>query len=931
MEEIRYKGKYIPLEKIEKILSTGGEIIKNETGAGATYNLLLSKKKIIVILPTVNLIKEKEEEYLLLSENNGIFIYGGSKHKVSNVSNQRIIVLTPEQFRRLDIDKLVKDGYKLVIDEIHLFQKMFYRHSVSDIIEKIERFNKAGSIVTITATPYKHKLKQITPSQTYWLKRTDNDNKYNIKKTNSRLVFEELLKDYIDNGENVLLFSNSYSFLTNFFHFLMIENKNIDFWLGEGLRDKLKDSYYKFNKSKTSNIKVGSTSSAQGINILFNNMNKPTIFIHTTPNIDSTFFDVQDIRQIIGRTRSDVDIVLFVDNKPPIRGRKIKDDYNKELLELYEKNNSESRKELEVPGIMLEKFNCLITNINYDTTNKVGFSKPNKRHQFEYFKSHFDSTNHKYFYDLIGKSEKEIEEKMHQYEFSSTEDFLRKKRQLLISKKKGETLIPYDVDITKVEKYLLGSVFNNIFDDLSGTYSYENVFRLIYFYIILKNGDMYDILTHPKPIIYLYTILLPFFKTKSNDYLSIETSLMFVEGKRHFKKTKYFSEIILVFQKLSNVYTLKNKEVALYFNAEYFEWRNSHKSEKDRIDLSGIKTEKELHKLLICSEKTLVKKVKEHKGLSLKDIKKVRYELSSTTYNLKSLLAMALKDFQTIRIKRIDYRDYSPVTSLSIDLIKKYIPYHFIEIDMSQAYPTFVNMILGKNYTNIYEVLMNKLKITRDEAKTQYNTAVNMWERNHQSYKRFILSQIYESEDLEKLMEFNTKSSLFLELSKLEKEEYKRLRDFFTNRYSEDILLVRRHDSIIIFSNNVEDIYQYSLDMDDFQTKMKYKKNISIHRQRIGVNDKVLYDTVFSKIIKRDERNDYVIKHKNKLKTTIKTKTYIKNKGVCRLVYVYSISKTMVRKNKRVRKILSNLDLSMDYFLELLTKKTYRSKELWKM
>ena len=160
-EVVKYEGQYQPSSIIKTLIDSecNHHLWKDRTGSGATHSVFsLSDERIILVAPTVQLVRDKEKDYKegVFKGTSAQFLYGASATNLNDVkpsSYGHIVMGTADQIVHLNLEEFSE--YSVIIDELHvLIDASTYREVLREpFIRLINHFAKLNKIITVTATP----------------------------------------------------------------------------------------------------------------------------------------------------------------------------------------------------------------------------------------------------------------------------------------------------------------------------------------------------------------------------------------------------------------------------------------------------------------------------------------------------------------------------------------------------------------------------------------------------------------------------------------------------------------------------------------------------------------------------------------------------------------------------------------------------------
>ena len=113
------------------------------------------------------------------------------------------------------------------------------------------------------------------------------------------------------------------------------------------------------------------------------------------------------------------------------------------------------------------------------------------------------------------------------------------------------------------------------------------------------------------------------------------------------------------------------------------------------------------------------------------------------------------------RKKMSDHREYNFATKCP-SYLRKYTPYHTIEIDIKSACPQFIDRILGTNVAfQVYNNLMEQRNISRHLAKVLYNSTLNNYHLKPCDAVKVYNAAGYSQDESERLAQLTCGSKIF--------------------------------------------------------------------------------------------------------------------------------------------------------------------------
>lgn len=274
---------------------------KGITGCGGTYVELHSKRNSLILVPTIELVKNKSEKGFLS-------VYGKVtneeilKYMNSNIKYKKIISTYDALRRLIDIDVGIKK-YFLLIDEYHiLFNSYSFRSEAIQFL--LKNFSKFNDYCFMTATPLEddiilEEIKHLPRLEIKWEKATV------IKLDLIDTIFtnKELIKTISSNKEvNYHIFLNSLKTIKDIVNKLDLEDYKVVCSEASKVRNKTLKMGTTTEEPRKYNFYT--SSAFEGCDI-FDPIGKTIILCDT--NISTTILDISTlIRQICGRLRNSI-------------------------------------------------------------------------------------------------------------------------------------------------------------------------------------------------------------------------------------------------------------------------------------------------------------------------------------------------------------------------------------------------------------------------------------------------------------------------------------------------------------------------------------------------------------------------------------------------------------------------------------------------
>lgn len=797
MKQVILTQNYVSQDKKIKALfldtSRNLYLKKGSTGIGGTTTILEDTSATrIVVSPTVGMIQGKEKQKSI-NNSNCFFIYGGSEHRWSdffNCQGHKVVNCTPEQILNLygnnirDFNKLT--NYTIFVDEIHQYIcDSSYRESMLKFIELVFNEWKANWILsTATDNTISGRLIDIPPGklfQAYEIVKPNQEYK-NIEvfasgsdiKINK---FLEVINASLSNGRKLLIATNrsevhkKLSKLSGF---------NVINLVGSNIEVKLRthkslDEIEKIQWHLADVIVISSKYFA-GFDIPLD----VDVLIDTNPKVSTTLIGPNDIRQIIGRARTNVGrIVLFIGLSQPPEESKLK----------YE------------PLINGDNYKLILNNFTKEikkiTTNNWAELSSMLISDYAYwcliFRPLLKLEMQRYGFGVINYTNSDIENilTIEKYPFH-----------LQLQKLVSNDLQQLEFDFMRITKYL--------------KYKIDGIFKpdlAILFYCAIKIKQDAGIkinINYDKSLkaIRLYTKLNKHFKgdTKWDLLYGWLKSKLALGSQKSIPDHAKFSKDQLDYLEIRS---LPNPALVIENPAPYV----CYKACVSYLDSLNIKPNAyESSKLLSrCKEAC---STKDFNGFKSKE------QLLKLVGWCHLYVLNGGREFFDFPIKR--NRQYNPLTQLPGPL-RSMMNIKLVEIDIKHANPTFIDRILGSNIAKtVYENIMNVYGVDRSDAKIQYNMYLNNDENDaYKSYK-FFRKIGYTEEQASQLSDLVTsqKGAVYDRMTEIERDLIERYGELFLGG---DYSWFRFHDAIIIEEDTYLNLHYFlPASIDDVDLDFKY-------------------------------------------------------------------------------------------------------------
>lgn len=770
-------------------------IKKGSTGIGGTTTILEDRNNTrVVISPTKGMIQGKEKSSNITNPN-VYYIYGDSNHRwkdfIQNPSN-KIVNCTPDQI--IILRKYHPEWYNIVVkypvfvDEIHQYISDFsFRDSMKSCLNLIFSEWKAKWVLS-TATDNKigSKLIDIPPGLQWegWEVVPHNQSQKSIEVIRSSKPLEQKLildmfHESLAMGKKLLIASNSTKIHKLVSKFLGYKVINLT---GDNIRIKL--STHK-NEDLIEDIDWNDVDIVVISSKYFAGFDIPIevdVLIDTSPHFESMMIGVNDIIQIIGRSRVGVGrIVLSINlSRSGIEEKlfhpKIEDKGLSHLLTEFKSGLDSIKKDTWIEDTNLVIKDLIHYSLIYPSLLKAQFDR-------------YAVTLTKY-------------KSLNLQRITTIEKWPFAKRLLTLLTK---SLAELKKDFGMIKKYLQFKIDGVFSPDLA---------ILFYSVICIKRDNIQITISESEKPIRFYPklnkilrgdedwdLLFQWLKTKmwikrtkiSKDHLIPKWADEYLEirSRPSIQTTKssnsYFECFMKSMDELKSMGIIPNdyeKDKLISRCKDVF-------SRKDPDDFSGIRTREQLLALIGWAN---------------------LYVLNGGRQSY---------DFP---IKR--NRQYNPLTQLPSPL-RRMVNIKLIQLDISSANPTFIDKILGTDlHKVVYENIQNKLDIPRDKAKLQYNMYLNNdVEDPEKVYYFFNRIAGYDKDASLKLTSFVTgrKGYVYDRMTEVEKS--------VIETYASQILKYktwfRFHDAIIIPENQVGNLLPRKIEYDgmEFEFEAKYYNN----------------------------------------------------------------------------------------------------------
>jgi hypothetical protein len=754
IEAFPYNEKYIPKNLLQDIIeSKKSTYILKHLGAGFTYGCFNLKGNIVIIVPNIQIVKDKEALRAAFDCKNTLFFHGGSNDKVSLVEQRKnlgdlVICSTIDQFYKYK--NLVND-FTWIFDESHsLNDGATYRPSIANIYDVLK--NRKHQTIQVTATPpltipsifLKYRFVKLYNPNNPTIKVNIT---YDAKRAKSDIIID------LANNVTIAVFSNRKAVLTT-----LLNKVPTNAVVGSNMKDKLLQ-YDKtsdlFEPKDNAKLHLHTSAGTEGHDI--QNSGPSHVYVFCSLENESILYSITSMIQATGRLRNGVDEITFVieKNKQNIF-EEVKSISLEELKKLYVDEAEQLLKEgspgaIDESKVIVQLDNKVKPNILgiHGTTDKIItrdiFAAEDLPQLEKIFK----------FYDAEIVSFNKTLTAFSQYRVPVRERIDNLKR----------------LELEKCEEnYNALHKFFNPYSEGSSTPTELKVallaiYELTFDTVIAENSNKIDRIIN---------------KTDSHNLAEMDK--------------KYSTPLELIKQ----------------CNKQYRKFRDDFKRSETASSNAELKK---------CYKKYGDKSLpyNDERGAAVykKRAKQYNASLYKNARHYIDALAFGVLHKNKGLVKN---RIYNKTTPLSIEQIEALTYGYFVEIDITSAYPQFISDILNSYFEleqctvalNAYETLMEKRSLTRQEAKVLYNKAINKSDehnRDHRVTKNIFLDAGYTSNQAEKLYELTKiKGAIYLKLTKREKEATDNIKEVLIG--FGDITIIRRHDSLLVYSFDSDKILE---------------------------------------------------------------------------------------------------------------------------
>jgi len=752
LEKIPYNEKYIPKDLLQCIInSKKNTYILKHLGAGFTYGCFNLKGNIVIIVPNIQIVKDKEALRDQFDCKNTLFFYSDSIDSVSSIGHRislgnLVICSTIDQFYKY---KYLVNDFTWIFDESHtLNDGATYRRSIANIYDVIKYRNH--QTIQVTATPpltipvifLKYRfVKLYNP--------THPSIKINI--TYDSIKAKNNIINDLANGVTVAVFSNRKAILTSFMN--KVPTNAV---VGSNMKAKLLQ-YDKtsnlFESKENAQLHLHTSAGTEGHDI--QNIGASHVYVFCGLENDSILYTITSMVQATGRPRNGVDSITFVIEKnKKNKLEEVKDISLEELKKIYIAEAEQLLREGSPAEIDSSK-------VIIGSDNKV---KPN-------------------VLGIHGTTDKIITR-----EIFTTEDLPKLKKIISLY---GAEIISFDKTLTAFSQYRVpvGERINNL--KRLGLEKCEKNYKALHSFFNPYSKSSSTPTELKVALIAIYNL---------NFDVNIEENTNKIDRIINKTETDNLKEM--------DIKHVKPLKLLKECNKLYRKFRDDYK----RSDTASSNAE-----LKKCYKKYGDKSLPYTDALGIAVFKKRAKEYNNQLYsNARDYISAfsfdVLHKDKGLKKDRI----YNKTIPLSIEKIEALTYGHYIEIDITAANPQFIDQLLN-NYPEleecniggrVYENLMRKRGLTRDEAKKTYNKALNKSDEHNRDIritKKVFIDAGYTSRQTSKLYDLTKiKGEIYLKMTEREKEGINKIKE--TLICFENISVIRRHDSILVYSFDSQEI-----------------------------------------------------------------------------------------------------------------------------
>ena len=790
-------------------------IHKKSTGIGGTTAALsITDKRIVLVSPLTSMIKDKESQH---NKPHQLFVYSKSRSRLKDVLQEDgslkhnfVLNTTPEQLiNRPDIfEKLLHDAY-FILDEFDYYTTATYRlNKMEPFINGIKR--ASYPIVMTTATPAFDYVdaKYVCPDFDVI---TVTNSQY-VEQTVHVQSHDQLLMkvaNQLQQGNRVLVAVNDKQII----HKLVNEFKmyGTQRYLGDALTAKTAererytaDEMYYSNKSEinpNANLHIISTKNAIGWDFTLQNS---AVYVVTEEADEANSWTPQLIRQAIGRVRSQpTEICLFVkqlidrDTNSPFT--------QKQKLERFEHQKRELKQNYTPESLL--KLHEQMTYVQSE------FTKIMKIYGFkvDYAPLQFDgriasiSTNFQKGWDEIQKHD---------------EDTLKQLVKYCINNIQGK----------------LGGVPNRIAVKLFATYIFKKTGMK------RPRARMDEVLAAVNGLCYAVESIRVQISENSARRIAVTDQDVLDRADELWCSDMTFQQSLTAIMYIHTVYCMNNvipADVMEKLEARHtFETKLAdiiqNACEKYRaftpkemwiaaqsVDWSYVRKQAHNAVRYLCENKKRVMEIYDKAIDSVKKeltdpdthvqivIDRLRNSKAVQLSNYREHIMFACHkhvtnhrevgngNFKVKTVNKDSHREYNP-TVMCMRELRYVLPWQTQRTDIASGYPRYVDHLLGTDVAyKLYDLMVEKLEVTRAQAKVIVNKAFNNHYQDHKKVVRQLKSwKVYTNQQVEKLADIITaeKGSFFYQASQWERAVMASYaKENHLQRY------IRVHDELMVF------------------------------------------------------------------------------------------------------------------------------------
>ncbi|WP_027137360.1 DEAD/DEAH box helicase family protein [Gaetbulibacter saemankumensis] len=838
INEIQYNSKYVSGKALEVItdFTNNTYIIKGSTGNGGTHSILnYTKGNCLIISPNVGMIKSKEDKRCDFLSDKQFFIYEKSDDKWNelndwlNISTNIIINTTPNQIIKIKnknkelYNQLIK--IPIFIDEIHAFTvSSNYRDEVGHFLELV--YNEWNAPFKLsTATPNYNYLDVPTDKNITYYKITKADqNKRKLKLSSNLKDAKQFIMDEHHKGRLVIVFTNNPNYHKSF------KNLNVKNLVGLTLDLKLKPfergNYNGPDIYENTDIIFASSSFFAGYDIT----KDCSICIISEQKNHAYQIHINDVVQAYGRCRTNVHNALFVNSTAT------HDQDGNEIKYLDSINDVNN---------MISTYPIELTRWHQTATTMQWYSSINYKQitpQLYTNRAVILAPILQCIYDYQLYNESVLKSVLESYNFIVT-DYINPNPTANYTEKKTPFKTILNNLLKQNEMELLYGYFaikRSLKFKKEGNYSVKLALQYLSAYLLkitnatsiinkldnqrVKPNEFYNsmdlFLRSNVNTSNYYNQLTPQQINSCNRLYFSKKTTNILKNKEHLTNDW---QILYACHKITNNILPKNVEREIKLYDIFYDTNLYIEKSKDKNRIRN--TVRVILKRCMDSKITL--NTTEYIWLDevVKGVYKAlnntsAYVNSNTRKSIKKKMLNALIYFLTeglvSEFEEIKSREYNPLTQLPAKF-RCIIPIKYVSIDLASANPQITDSILKTNIAlNIYNNLMNKRGITRDQAKKLYNSTLNNHRLSVYSAKKIYLDCGYDEVNSKQLAEMTAgvQKGTFYELmtanEKKLMENYSNILPFKSYRF---------HDAIIV---KFEDLLNYNITLPTLVCGYKY-------------------------------------------------------------------------------------------------------------